>query len=310
MARRCWNFSRISATDGTTCGADAVHHEVGVALQQGHHGGEPAEDLALGGGLHDLDEGAALVALLALGAAAGEGLGGLADALQDGHGVDLGLSEERLDFALEVVAQPGHGRELGAVGLLVQADPEPEVVRVRRRVRAPRARCSARPGAACRRRRDRGPAGRSRVAGAKVSYWPRTREDRKDSSMPSSTPVTLPPTAPSTAPPGVLPRRSCILSSSGLRSLAEPGDVRPDPARAVDDEDGGVVRRSSPPIRVKPRTCSSEALACRRSSATTALRLVAAHLWARPYEPGRGRHREIPVDHLRTTDARHAVNRT
>ncbi|KUO14815.1 AbfB domain-containing protein [Streptomyces dysideae] len=60
------------------------------------------------------------------------------------------------------------------------------------------------------------------VAGANVSYWPRTREARNDSSMPSSTPVTLPPTAPRTAPPGVLPRRSCILSSSGLRISRNP----------------------------------------------------------------------------------------
>ena len=90
--------------------ADAVHHEVGVALQEGHDGGQPAEDLPLGGGLHQLHDGATVVALLALGAAAGERLGGLPDALQERHGVDLGLAQERLDLALQVVPQPGHGR--------------------------------------------------------------------------------------------------------------------------------------------------------------------------------------------------------
>ena len=38
--------------------------------------------------------------------------------------------DERLDLAEEVAAHPGHRGELGAVGDLVQADPEPEVARV------------------------------------------------------------------------------------------------------------------------------------------------------------------------------------
>ena len=90
--------------------------------------------------------------------------------------------------------------------------------------------------------------------------------------MPSSTPVTLPPTAPSTAPPG-LPRAAVLhLVQQRLQQLAEARDVGPDPAGPVDDEDRGVLRLVPPReiIRVKPRTCSSEALACRRSSATTA----------------------------------------
>ena len=50
--------------------------------------------------------------------------------LEHGRGVEVGLAEERLDLAVDVVAQPRHGGELGAVRLLVQADPQPEVVRV------------------------------------------------------------------------------------------------------------------------------------------------------------------------------------
>lgn len=113
-------------------GAHAVHHEVRVSFEEGHDGGEAAEHFALGGGLDDVDEApAAVLALFALGpSGAGEGLGGLAEALQEGHRVDVGLVEERLDLALEVVAEPGHAGELGAVGLLVEGDPEPEVVRV------------------------------------------------------------------------------------------------------------------------------------------------------------------------------------
>ncbi|CAM5391439.1 hypothetical protein SGLAM104S_00548 [Streptomyces glaucescens] len=150
------------------------------------------------------------------------------------------------------------------------------------------------------------PAGRSRVAGAKVSYWPRTREARKDSSMPSSTPVTLPPTAPRTAPPGELPRRSCIFSSSGRRISRKPATfARTQPGRSTTRT--GVSWVSSVPIRVKPRTCSSEALACQAQFRDDGAGLVAADLRARPYEPGRGRHREIPVDHAGcgATDARH-----
>lgn len=149
------------------------------------------------------------------------------------------------------------------------------------------------------------PAGSSLVAGAKVSYCPRTRDDRNDSSMPSSTPVTLPPTAPRTAPPGVVPRRSCILSSRGFRSSRNPATfARTQPGRSTTRM--GVSWRSSVPIRVKPRTCSSEAFACRLQLSDDLSGLVAAHLGARPHKPCRGRHREIPVDHLGTTDARHA----
>ncbi len=89
--------------------------------------------------------------------------------------------------------------------------------------------------------------------------------------MPSSTPVTLPPTAPSTAPPGVSPRRSCILSSSGLSSSRKPATfARTQPGRST-TRTGVSCGGPSVPIRVKPRTCSSDALACRRSSATMAL---------------------------------------
>ena len=59
--RRVWNFARIVATDGITDGPDAVHHEVGVTLEQRHQRGDAVEDLALRRGLHRLDERAAAV---------------------------------------------------------------------------------------------------------------------------------------------------------------------------------------------------------------------------------------------------------
>jgi hypothetical protein len=95
------------------------------------------------------------------------------------------------------------------------------------------------------------------------------------------------------------------LVEQRFEDLPEPRDVRPDPARAVDDEDGSVVEV----VAAHPREAADVLL---RSLGVSAQLgddgpgLVATHLWARPYEPGRGRHREIPVDHLRTTDARHA----
>lgn len=94
------------------------------------------------------------------------------------------------------------------------------------------------------------------------------------------------------------------LVEEGLEDLPEAGDVRPDPAGAVDDEDRGVVDV------VRAHTGEAPDVFLRGLGMSAQLGddgagLVATHLRARPYEPGRGRHREIPVDHLGTTDARH-----
>ncbi|GAA3483765.1 hypothetical protein GCM10018966_082970 [Streptomyces yanii] len=88
--------------------------------------------------------------------------------------------------------------------------------------------------------------------------------------MPNSTPVTLEPTAPSTAPPGLLERRFSIFARSGRSSSRKPATFALiQPARSTTRT--GVSSGSAPSgiIRVKERTCSSDALACLRSSATT-----------------------------------------
>ncbi len=136
-------------------------------------------------------------------------------------------------------------------------------------------------GATSSSRPPRAAAGRSRLAGANVSYWPRTREARNDSSIPSSTPVTLPPTAPSTAPPGTEERRSSIFCSSGLSTARNPATLALiQPARSTTSTGVSCPWRScsvpgSPSVsgrtmRVNARTCSSEDFACRRNSATIA----------------------------------------
>ena len=125
--------------------------------------------------------------------------------------------------------------------------------------------------------------------------------------MPSSTPVTLPPTAPRTAPPGVLPRRSCIFSRRGLRTSRKPATLAfTQPGRSTTST--GRVRGHVPsgPIRVKPADVLLGGLGVPAQLRDDRTGLVPAHLRSRPHEPGRGRHREIPVDHLGTTDARHA----
>ena len=57
-------------------------------------------------------------------------LDGLAEHRGDPARVDVDALDELVDLALEVVAQPRHGGELDPVGLLVEADPQPEVGRV------------------------------------------------------------------------------------------------------------------------------------------------------------------------------------
>ena len=129
-----WNFARISATDGITDGPDAVHHEVGVPLEQGHQGGDAVQDLALRGGLHRLDQRAAArvaesgskPSRIAPYAAAAAALSRSATAA----GSTSVAPTKALDLAHHVLAQPRHRAELHPVGLLVQAHPEPEVARV------------------------------------------------------------------------------------------------------------------------------------------------------------------------------------
>ncbi len=228
-------------------------------------------------------------------------------AFQHGCRVDVGGAEEGLDLALEVVAQPGHAGELGAVGLFVEADPEAEVVGVDGELPldVDDVRCDEEESAG-----PSGPVGSSPVAGAKVSYWPRTREARKDSSMPSSTPVTLPPTAPATAPPGCAGAAFGHFVEEGYEEFPEAGDVGADPAGAVDDEDGGVGGF----VAVGDHAGESADVFLGRLGVAPQLRddlagLVAADLGSWAYEAGRGRDGEIPVDHpvrSGTTDARHA----
>lgn len=96
------------------------------------------------------------------------------------------------------------------------------------------------------------------------------------------------------------------LLQQRLEDLPEAGDVRPDPAGAVDDEDGGVVGL------LGGQAGEAADVLLRGLGVAAEFRddgpgLVAAHLGARPYEPGRGGHREIPVDHAgRCADARHS----
>ena len=110
--------------------------------------------------------------------------------------------------------------------------------------------------------------------------------------------MTLPPTVPSTTPPGPRRRRRLHLAEQRAEQLAEAGHVGLHPARAVHDQH----RRASgcAALAVHPRepgTCASEsrrAGAARRRSP----RLAPAHLRTRPGQPRRGRHGEVPVDHL------------
>ena len=103
-------------------GSDAVHHDVGVALEQGHHAGQVVHDLALLGRADDVEQAAALRPAL-------ERLGEPLEAVVEEPG-RLDRLGEPADLLVEVVAHPRDRGELHAVGLLVQAHPEPEVVRV------------------------------------------------------------------------------------------------------------------------------------------------------------------------------------
>ncbi len=145
----------------------------------------------------------------------------------------------------------------------------------------------------------------SLVAGAKVSYCPRTRDDQDRQRHAQFHAGDLAADGAEDGPARGGPRRSCILSSRGFRSSRNPATFRRTPARAVHHQDGGVVDV------VRAHTSEAPDVFLRGLRMPAQLRddlpgLVAAHLGARPHKPCRGRHREIPVDHLGTTDARHA----
>ena len=117
--RRSSKRRRMASTVGITSGADAVHHDVGMALEQRHHRGDPVEDLLLLGRAHQVDQARALAAAL-------DRLGDPLEAVVE-HPLRLDGLGEASDLGEEVVAHPRHRGELHPVGLLVQAHPEPEV---------------------------------------------------------------------------------------------------------------------------------------------------------------------------------------
>ena len=226
--------------------ADAVHDEVGVALEQRHHRGDAVEDLALRGGLHGLDERAAVrrVGVDALPhRAVRRRRRGPQPRGQAAGSTSVASRNARISLE-QVVAQPRHGAELHPVGLLVQADPEPEVARVDAHlalggddVRARRA--AAVPG----RSADVG-TGLRRTAG-RARTGPSTLDARNASSEPVSTPVTLEPTRgrrrPSWSPPLLAACRRAARGRCGSRRRW-PGSS---PARSMTATDAPSVGASS-----------------------------------------------------------------
>lgn len=237
--------------------------------------------------------------------AAGQRLGGLAQPLQEGARVDVRLAEEGLDLALDVVPQPRDGGELGAVGLLMEAHPQPEVVRfhlqlalhvhdVRRDEQQPPALSRGRqvPGGRCERlvlAQDTGGQERQQHAQLHAGDLAAHRAEHRAAGG----------------------RRAAVLhlGQQRLEHGPEPGDVRLDPAGPVHDEDRRVMRRLARRVGLcHPREGADMGLGGLGVLAQLGddrARLVPAHLRPRPHEPGRGRDREIPVDHLGPTDARH-----
>ena len=118
-SRRLSKRSRIGLDAGHDARSDRVHDLIGVALEQGHEGLQPVEHHPLLRGLQQLQDARAL--------AAAHRSGGGPQPGGKRRGVEVGHVGEGRQLALEMVAQPGHGCELQPVGLLVQADPHPEV---------------------------------------------------------------------------------------------------------------------------------------------------------------------------------------
>ena len=120
VPRRDENLARICCDRGHHRRADRVHDVVAVPLDQRHHRGQPLQDLALARALDGLDQ-AAPPDRPADGVRRGP------QPPQDRGRVQVRGQQELGHLLLHVGPEPGHGGELGPVGLLVQADPAPEV---------------------------------------------------------------------------------------------------------------------------------------------------------------------------------------
>src|SRR4051794_22502718 len=107
---------------------DAVHHVLGVPLDEAHHGGDPVEDLPLVRVADQREQALALAVGPADGVA--ETLEQVGEPLAEHLRREVGGLDELGDLVLEVALEPRERGELQLVGDLVQAHPEAEVARV------------------------------------------------------------------------------------------------------------------------------------------------------------------------------------
>ena len=157
----------------------------------------------------------------------------LADHRGDLGGVEVDGAEELLDLAVDVVLHPGHRGELHAVGLLVQADPEPEVGPVDTEL------VLGMHDVGCHQQQ---PAGRRRMVGAD----PRTRVERVELSehlrrQEAEEPPDLQPADLRADRLGDAVRSATLglqLLDEGADDLGEPVGVGLDPADPVHDQHG------------------------------------------------------------------------
>ena len=137
---------------------------------------------------------------------------------------------------------------------------------------------------------------RRRPSVVKGSNWPSTLPARKPSRAPTSRPVMREPTA-AVMPPGSMPRRSCSLADDRGDEVVERVGVGLDPARAVDDE-----HRRGAGLGDQPGELAHQrggALGPGPQLGDGLVGLGPADDRTGPCQPGRGRDREVPVDHLR-----------
>ena len=126
------NFARISRERLDHGRGREVHDHVGMSLDQRHQRGDLVEDGALLRCADQIDHPGRRRLAVAL-HAAHRSHGLVETFLQPGEhrgGIEVVAGEERVEPAAQMALQPVDGRELHAVGLLVQAHPEPEVGRV------------------------------------------------------------------------------------------------------------------------------------------------------------------------------------
>ena len=97
-----------------------------MPFEQRHHGSDPLDDVLLLGSLEHVEQRDTAVTL--------DEFADALDRLSHHRGellrVEIGALEEAGHLAQQMIAQPRNRRELDAVSLLVQADPESEVLRV------------------------------------------------------------------------------------------------------------------------------------------------------------------------------------